>query len=42
MEQFYDAVMPVVLEVVAGLLIIAFAMGLLILSTGGCRHEGKR
>lgn len=36
MEQVYDAVMPVVLEVVAGLLIIAFAMGFLTLSTGGC------
>lgn len=35
-EQFFDAVMPVVLQVLAGLLIIAFAMGLLILGTGGC------
>lgn len=36
MERFLDAVMPTVLEITAGLFVIAVCMGWLILSTGGC------
>jgi hypothetical protein len=35
-EQIFDAVMPIVLEMLAGLLIIALAMGLFIIGSGGC------